>query len=158
MRYIQVRFEDNANGGSLVIRFRSPQALIMLLSVFLLVPVQAMGTVLCIGADGHIALEIANNGRCGDLTSIPSPEHIAPLPQNTEHCGGCLDVTLSASNSDYQQMFSAPRASSKLTAPALALSSIVLPVSVESPQRRCVVPRASHVDTLVTLRTVILLV
>jgi hypothetical protein len=46
-----------------VIRLRSLQSIIMLLSVFLLVPAQAMGTVLCIGADGHIALEVATNGR-----------------------------------------------------------------------------------------------
>src|SRR5690349_2348630 len=101
----------------------------MLLSVFLLVPVQAMGTVLCIGADGHIAFEVANRGRCGDLVSAPSPEHISQLPQNTEHCGGCLDVSLSASYSDDQPMFSAPTASPKLAAPALALVAIVLPAS-----------------------------
>src|SRR5262249_28148669 len=105
-----------------------------------------------------IALEVANNGRCSDLASVPSPEHIMPIPQNTEHCGGCIDVSLSANNSDDQQMFSAPSVSPKLEAPALALVFIVLPFSVESPQRRCVVPPSARPDTLLALRTVILLV
>jgi len=130
----------------------------MLLSVFLLVPVQAMGTVLCIGADGHIALEVATNGRCGDLGSAPSLEHITSVPQNTEHCGSCIDVSLSASNSEDQQVFSAPTASPKLAAPALALVALVLPVSVESAQRLSVLPPSARPDTILALRTVILLV
>ena len=141
-----------------MIRSRSLQTIIMLFSVFLLVPGQAMGTVLCIGADGHIALEIAKNGRCGNLVSALSPEHISPIPQNTEHCGDCLDVSLSASYSDDLQMFSAPTASTKLVAPALALVALVLPVSVESAQRRCVLPPSARPDTILALRTVILLV
>lgn len=140
-----------------MIRLRSLQPIIMLLSVFLLVPVQAMGTVLCIGADGHIAFEVANKGRCGDLASASSPEHISQLPQNTEHCGGCLDVSLSASYRDDQQMFSAPTASTKLAAPALALVAIA-PVSVESAQHCCVLLPSARADTILALRTVILLV
>src|SRR5262245_18536673 len=117
-----------------------------------------MGTVLCIGADGHIALEVANKGRCSDLASAPSLEHITPVPQNTEHCGGCLDVSRTASNSDDPQMFSASNASPTLEAPALAPVALVLPISVESPQRPYVFPPASRADALIALRTVILLV
>jgi hypothetical protein len=91
--------------------------IIAVLSVFLLLPGQALGTVLCIGADGHIALEIAKNGRCGDLSSVSPSEHITPMSQNTDHCGVCVDVSLSASNSDGQQIFSAQSASLKLDAP-----------------------------------------
>src|SRR5262249_4040745 len=111
-----------------------------MLSVFLLLPGQAIGTVLCIGADGHIALEVAKNGRCGDLSSLQSREHITPIPQNIDHCGACLDVSLSASNSDDQQMFSAPSAPPKLDAPVLGVAALVIPVYVESPRRHVVLP------------------
>jgi hypothetical protein len=142
-------------GVLLVIRLRSLQSIIILLSVFLLVPVQAMGTVLCIGADGHIALEVAKNGRCGNFSS--PREHITQLPLSTEHCGGCIDVSLSASNSDDQQIFSMPSASPKLDAPVLALLAFVLPVSLASPQRHVVLPPVSRANTLLALRTVVLL-
>jgi hypothetical protein len=129
----------------------------MLFSVFLLVPAQAMGTVLCIGADGHIALEFAKNGRCGNFSSVSPREHITQIPQNIDHCGGCIDVSLSASNSVDQQIFSAPSASPKLQAPVLALLAFVMSVSIESPQRYVVLPPVSRANTLLALRTVILL-
>jgi hypothetical protein len=140
-----------------VIRLRSLQSIIMLLSVFLLVPAQAMGTVLCIGADGHIALEVATNGRCGNLSSVSPREYITQIPPNTDHCGGCIDVLLSASTSDEQQIFSAPSASTKLDAPGLALLAFALPVSPASPQRHVVLPPVARANTLIALRTVVLL-
>jgi hypothetical protein len=131
--------------------------IIAVLSVFLLLPGQALGTVLCIGADGHIALEIAKNGRCGDLSSVPSREHITPMPQNTDHCGVCVDVSLSASNSDDQQILSAPSASPKLEAPVLALMPLIISIYTESPPLRFVLPPSSRANTLIALSTVVLL-
>ena len=61
-----------------MIRLRSLQPIIMLLSVFLLVPVQAMGTVLCIGADGHIAFEVANKA----AVAISRPRHLLSTSAN----------------------------------------------------------------------------
>ena len=142
-----------------MIRRRSLQSIaIMLLSVFLLVPVQAMGTVLCIGADGHIALEAGKNGRCGSFSSESPREYITQLPQTIDHCGGCIDVSLSASNSEDQQISSAPSASPKVEAPALVLVAFVLPVSIESSQPHVVLPPSSRVTALLALRTVILLI
>jgi hypothetical protein len=141
-----------------VTRRRSFQFIIIaVLSVFLLLPGQVMGTVLCIGADGHIALEIAKNGRCGNLSSVPSREHITPMPQNTDHCGVCVDVSLSASNSNDQQIFSAPSASPKLEAPVLALVPLVIAIYTESSPLYFVLPPASRANTLIALRTVVLL-
>lgn len=141
-----------------MIHLKSLQSIvIVMLSVFLLMPGQAIGTVLCIGADGHIALEIAKNGRCGHPSSVALREHVTQMPQNTDHCGPCVDVSLSASNSDDQQIFSAPSASPKLEAPVLALGAVIIPVSIESPQRHFVLLPSSHASTLVALRTVVLL-
>ena len=131
--------------------------IIAVLSVFLLLPGQALGTVLCIGADGHIALEIAKNGRCGDPSSVPSREHITPMPQNTDHCGVCVDVSLSASHSDDQQIFSAPSASLKLETPVLALVPLVISIYTESPPLYFILPPASRANTLIALCTVVLL-
>jgi len=116
-----------------------------------------MGTVLCIGADGHIALEVAKNGRCGNLSSVPSREHITPTPQNTDHCGSCVDVSLSASHSDDQQIFSAPSAAPQLGAPGLALAPLVSATCTASPQPPFVLPPASRANALIALRTVVLL-
>jgi len=141
-----------------VIRLRSFQSIIIaVLSVFLLLPGQALGTVLCIGADGHIALEIAKNGRCGNLSSVPSREHITPMPQNTDHCGVCVDVSLSASHSDDQQIFSAPSTSPKLEAPVLAVVPLVISTYTEPPPLRFVLPPSPRAHTLIALRTVVLL-
>ena len=142
-----------------MIRLRSFQSIIIvLLSVFLLLPGQVLGTVWCIGADGHIALEVAKNGRCGNLSSVPLREHITQVPQNTDHCGACVDVSLTASNSDDQQIFSAPSTSPKLEAPVLALAPWVVLLSAElilTPS--WLYPSTVTNTTLSALRTVILL-
>ena len=64
--------------------------LIVFLSIFLLLPEQIMGTVLCIRADGHITIEAAENGRCGFLAApaaVPSPEQRAALSSGTDDHG-----------------------------------------------------------------------
>ena len=131
----------------------------LFLACCLLIPLSAPGLVLCIGADGHIAFEPARNSSCATPMALTSPalQQITPFPSQPDHCGPCIDVSLSTSKSDDQQLLSASRSLPKLEAPALVLVTFVLPVSVESPQRYCVVPPASRADTLLALRTVILL-
>ena len=50
---------------------------------------------LCLGADGHVAIEAAQAGRCigGEATpeAPPAPELSAPPPAS--HCGPCTDLT-----------------------------------------------------------------
>ncbi len=131
----------------------------LFLAFGLLIPISSTGLVLCIGADGHIALEPARNSRCTTpmaSTSTPA-QQITPLPSQLDHCGPCIDVWLSTSKSDEQQMFSAPSAWPKLAAPVLALVAVVMPVHVEPPQPYCVLPPASRANTLLALRTVLLL-
>jgi hypothetical protein len=143
-----------------VIRLRSFQSLIIgLLSVFLLLPGQAIGTVLCIEADGHIALEMAKNGRCGNPASEALREHSEQTPLNTDHCGSCVDVSLSASHNDDQQIFSALSASPKLEAPVLALAPWVVLLALELAFTPFwLYPSSVTHTTLSALRTVILLV
>jgi len=143
-----------------VIRLRSFQSIIIgLLSVFLLLPGQAIGTVLCIGADGHIALEVAKNGRCGNPSSEALREYSTQRPLNTDHCGSCVDVSLSTSHNDDQQIYSALSASPKFEAPVLALAPWVVllaPELVFTPF--WLYPSSVTHTTLSALRTVILLI
>lgn len=125
----------------------------------LLIPLSATGFVLCLGADGHIALEPARNSRCANsmVPTASSWPQITSVPSQPDHCGPCLDVSLSASTSDDPQMFAAPSASPEFAAPVLALVAFVLPVPVALPQRPYVVLSSSCAHTLLALRTVILL-
>lgn len=143
-----------------MIHLRSFQSIIIvLLSVFLLTPGQMIGTVLCIGADGHIAVEVAENGRCGSLsTPVPPPrEHITKMLPSTDHCGPCVDVSLSTSNIDDQPLLSAPSSLPKLEAPVLALVALAVSVSSESPQTYFVLQPPPLASPLIALRTVVLL-
>jgi hypothetical protein len=57
------------------------------------------GMVLCIGADGHITLEMADHGRCHEHPEAP-PVHVprtvvaADADADADCCGDCVDVSL----------------------------------------------------------------
>jgi len=57
------------------------------------------GTVLCLGENGHIAIETAQNGSCTGfdpgfyLTDSPSQKPVIS-GLATQHCGPCVDVVL----------------------------------------------------------------
>lgn len=135
--------------------------LIVFLSVFLLLPEQVMGTVLCIRADGHVTIEAAENGRCGFFAApaaVPSPEQRAELSSSTDDHGPCIDVPLFASTAvDAGPLVSTLSALPKLQAPVLALVAFVTPVYAESPQKYFVLPPPSYGSSLLALRTVVLL-
>lgn len=53
--------------------------------------------VVCIGEDGHISLEYAINGKCANplqATTQKAQTVFYEYTSSTEHCGGCLDVSL----------------------------------------------------------------
>jgi len=64
----------------------------------------AHGAVLCLGENGHIAIEAAQNGSCSwilpgfSLTDPPSHKPVFSGPVN-QHCGPCVDVDLSTMHS-----------------------------------------------------------
>ena len=71
--------------------------LIWLLIYLILIPMQLSDYVLCIGADGHVALEVSTNGRCTDTHAADS-EHaavtIARTTTEADHCGPCIDLAI----------------------------------------------------------------
>ena len=72
-------------------------ALIWFLIYLIIIPMQLSDYVLCIGADGHVALEVSNNGRCTDTHAFDS-EHaeatIAGTATADDHCGSCIDLAI----------------------------------------------------------------
>ena len=73
---------------------------LLFVAYFTLLMGGAHGAVLCFGENGHLAIEAAQNGGCGQFLSrfspAPSPSHETLIPGPAEqHCGPCLDFVLS---------------------------------------------------------------
>jgi hypothetical protein len=58
------------------------------------------GMVLCFGADGHVAFEMAHEGRCQDAADAHGhgPQTIVQIAASAsaDCCGNCVDVSLSS--------------------------------------------------------------
>lgn len=132
----------------------------LLLALCLLMPMGAVGLVLCIGADGHIAFEPARNSRCttpSAPTSTPS-QQITPWTSPPDHCGPCVDAPLLTSEADSQQFVPTFPLLLQLEVPGFALVPGVVSASPALPFTPfwLSLPRVTN-TTLSALRTVILL-
>ena len=56
----------------------------------------AVGIVLCVGLDGHVAIETARGPDCADLLDHAAPASMPPETAATAaaHCHDCLDIAL----------------------------------------------------------------
>lgn len=83
-----------------------------------------LGQVLCIGDDGHVAVEMVRGSDCDH----PANSHPAPEPAYLQqsHCGGCTDLSLSSA-----EAVSNPQVAKALER-ALADEPADLPVSIVS--------------------------
>lgn len=77
---------------------------IYILMTLLVLPLTGQGQVLCIGVDGHVAIESAFNGKCCDAPqsarSVSWSVVSGPLTDFSD-CGSCSDILIgSAVNSD----------------------------------------------------------
>jgi hypothetical protein len=127
-----------------------PFALVALLLTCFLLPGKVMGAVLCIGADGHIAIEAAHYGACG------TPQ--AHFFSGSDHHAPCTDIGLSSGDADYRTTTSLSSPVLKLEVPPFALSPASLlptPTPLVTPlvSRRLLPP-----ITLTFLRPVMLLI
>jgi hypothetical protein len=141
-------------------RLRS-SIIVLCLICCLLMPISAVGLVLCIGADGHVAFESARNGHCATPIALTSTlsQQITSWASPPDHCGPCVDVPLLTSEAACQQFVP--------TFPLLLQREI--PGAVLVPRIVSVAPALSFTPywlsfarvintTLHALRTVILLV
>lgn len=66
----------------------------------------AAAAVLCFGADGHVAAELAGGSRCAD-----APEDVpADADMDASHCGTCTDVPLPSGSDEDCASFTTERA------------------------------------------------
>jgi hypothetical protein len=57
------------------------------------------GVVLCVGEDGHVAVENVGPEGCGEvLEAVLDAQSVLAIASSTSHCGPCVDVALSASS------------------------------------------------------------
>lgn len=131
----------------------------LFLILCLLTPMSAAGLVLCIGEDGHIALEFARNSRCTTPLAPASPlsPQITPWTSPPDHCGPCVDVPLLTSEDGQQFIVPSP----PLLAPDVPVLALAMPL-VATPAVPAVPTSAwpscpTVSPMLTTLRTVVLL-
>lgn len=120
------------------------------------------GSVLCLGENGHIAIEAAQNGSCNrilpafSLTDPPYHKLLISGPAN-QHCGPCVDVDLSTMHSyrmapSVQKKFSPLQQKNSFSATTYALFS-------ETPQRIVLSPaQFSKHSSATLLQTTVLLI
>ena len=94
---LHTTFEKHSMEFVLLKKKRIAIPLIWLLIYLTILPMQLSDYVLCIGTDGHVALEISTNGRCTDAHAFDSC-HAAPMitgaAMEDNHCGACIDLTI----------------------------------------------------------------
>ena len=135
--------------------------LIGLLIYLIIIPMQLSDYVLCIGADGHVALEVSNNGRCTD-THASDSEHaeatIVGTATEEDHCGSCIDLAIFVPLNT--QLYLVP-VNDALTHPTVSLFAFVTHQNSSS-----TILRLTHLQaiplfinpTLISLRTTTLLI
>lgn len=71
--------------------------LIWLLIYLTIIPMQLSNYVLCIGADGHVALEVSINGHCTNPHAFDSAHAEVTITGTTtaeDHHGPCIDLAI----------------------------------------------------------------
>ena len=85
--------------------------LAVLLSCFLMVPSYLSAYVICFGADGHIMLEINQDGQCGtqyNAKALSSLHQSSSMLDIDDHCGKCFDAVVPVISSTYEEIVGAP--------------------------------------------------
>jgi hypothetical protein len=115
--------------------------------------------VLCVEADGQLAVEPAIGGRCRDLVqALPAGEGMKELAGTSSYCELCLDLPL-ASSAAYRQL---PPARPRELLPALPMTAVhpLLQPRVLATQRAEVLapPLPAPSFVLLALRSTVLLI
>lgn len=132
----------------------------VLLFCTLIAPGAALGTVVCIGSDGHVQLEAARHGRCHSLAVTPATwpaQTDAPLAES-DHCGACVDIpVLIGDTRERPRSIAAPPAQVSVPMPVLPVA-VVVP-GTDLTLGRSMVSSAPFLRPLILiLRTVVLLI
>ena len=132
----------------------------VLLFCILVAPGAAMGTVVCIGIDGHVQLEAARHGRCRSLTVPPSAwqSPTGGTRAEADHCGSCVDIpVLIGDTREYPGSIAAPPAQLYVPVPVLTVSIAILGIDL-TPALSLVSSPPFLRPVILALRTVVLLI
>ena len=119
---------------------------------------------LCIGADGHVEIEAAHNGRCASflITTQQKPSDFLSVYQTApvrDHCGQCLDVPIFLSSAEGPYIVpiqqNAPDFNTLVVMPFLVAQPVLSSIPTDSSFSNFQ-PRVN--PTLASLRTVTLLI
>ena len=143
---------------------RTTPALVGLFIFFLIGQGSLPGFVLCLGADGHVAVEATHEKRCGSPSNVtprePTPNlSMFEAPKTFDHCGPCLDLPVLVDGST--QRYIAPNKNTKtqIKTPIISALSSFRFVLVSTPPEdlQPIIPSFIN-PTPTLLRTVILLI
>ena len=117
--------------------------------------------VLCLGDDGHIAVERATlDGSC-ETAVLPSALALTRGDADVSflcHCGPCVDVTLATIDAASTRVLSLQDVAPQLQLVALHLPSFLLPIEPPATKRPAAFLAPPAVSALTSLRSVILLI
>ena len=137
-------------------------SLIWLLMYLSIIPAQLSNYVLCIGGDGHVAFEIAADGRCTDTHGIEAEHAAVMLVETTRgenHCGPCIDLTIFAPLDTEFYLVPIQNVSIQLSSSVVALMTYPTHASTMLTYTSLLDDTLSVVDpTLISLRTTTLLI
>jgi len=80
--------------------------------LILLLQISLPGVALCIGVDGHTALESYSEGQCDEINSESQSQNNSDFSletsnsSNSQHCGSCIDIPILDKNAEYKVMSS----------------------------------------------------
>jgi hypothetical protein len=143
-------------------RFRLSKLGSFILPLALLLQISLPDVALCIGSDGHAAIESYSGGQCDEINPDSSYDHLydyyseALTNSNHSHCGTCIDIPFSDKNTEFKV------SSSNNLMPEIEIHQFVLyqisPQVFFETSNHATLVQESHSDTsiLKSLRTTVL--
>lgn len=115
--------------------------------------------VLCVKADGRLAVEPAVEGKCSDLVqAVPAGADLGALVSTPRYCELCQDLPL-ASGATYQLPRPVPTRAPLLAVPVMIIHPLLQPLAVESHRTDTLAPSfPAPSAVLIALRSTILLI
>jgi hypothetical protein len=129
------------------------------IALILLLQISLPGVALCIGFDGHTALESYSEGLCNEVNSKFASQNNSDLflgtlnSSNNQHCGSCIDIPISDINSE-NKLISSNDLTLKINIHQLAVYQFTSRMFLETSSINLVVqellPNRSLLDSLQT--------
>jgi len=134
----------------------------LVIPLILLLQISLPGVAICLGSDGHAALESYSEGLCNEMTSKSESQHNSTLSLqsanslNSRHCGSCIDIPISDDNTENKVMPSNDLMS-EIDIHSLAVYQLTSQISIETTSQSLIVQELiTGKNFLDTLQTTIL--